>query len=462
MAQKPRAEDSMRWKLIVLIAAVFAAGTISGRLLWSEHSGGSATTTVTEMAGAGLAPCLPHGITGSQCARCNPDLIAHFKAIGDWCAGHNVPESQCELCNFGAVHGAQSVCEPHGIAASQCARCNPEMIAHFKAIGDWCAGHNVPESQCELCNFGAVHTTGAGLAQKQPEHDPAQRATATPYPGIAVSYTTAEPVCPTDGAVIQFASVETSERAGIVVQRVMTAPLSRPFEAPAEVVFDQAATTYMSSTLPVTIRQWLVEPGDFVPKGTPLAQVESPDMAALQGEFLEAWSDWRVHQRERDRAEAMMGRGLIDSASYERTIADAISSEGRYIRRQSELRLAGMAEVDLDVLRDHRLVSSTFLLRAPVAGTLLDRPSNLGSMIEPGVRLVTIGDADALWIEASVRERDLDRVHLGQHVVFHPDAGNSEPIAGEVIWVSQFLDPPHPDRHRAHETASRVEANSRA
>jgi hypothetical protein len=45
----------------------------------------------------------------------------------DWCAEHQVPESQCT-------------------------RCNPALIAAFKATGDWCEEHAMPESQCKLCN----------------------------------------------------------------------------------------------------------------------------------------------------------------------------------------------------------------------------------------------------------------------------------------------------------------------
>ena len=45
----------------------------------------------------------------------------------DWCAEHQVPESQCT-------------------------RCDAELIAAFKATGDWCPEHGLPESQCLECN----------------------------------------------------------------------------------------------------------------------------------------------------------------------------------------------------------------------------------------------------------------------------------------------------------------------
>ncbi len=45
----------------------------------------------------------------------------------DWCAGHDVPESQCT-------------------------RCNPDLIPAFQAVGDWCDEHGLPMSQCTICN----------------------------------------------------------------------------------------------------------------------------------------------------------------------------------------------------------------------------------------------------------------------------------------------------------------------
>lgn len=43
--------------------------------------------------------CGEHLVPESQCTRCNPSLIAAFKATGDWCEEHGLPESQCLACN---------------------------------------------------------------------------------------------------------------------------------------------------------------------------------------------------------------------------------------------------------------------------------------------------------------------------------------------------------------------------
>jgi cobalt-zinc-cadmium efflux system membrane fusion protein len=331
-------------------------------------------------------------------------------------------------------------CEPHQIPVDLCTRCDPELIPGFKARGDWCVEHNIPESQCDICNPELAAHAGHDHAPGE-EHAVTDTPLPTSFPGLSVVFNTNQPLCPTDGSVIQLASVETAQRAGIETQPVMTAIMAPSFEAPAEVVFDQTSTTMITLTLPVTIARWLIEPGQSVNKGQPLAEVESPEMAILQGEYLDAYNDWHVHERERRRAEQLLARGLADSAMYERADADAVAAEARQIQAASRLRLAGFGAEDLESLRHRRAVNSHFTLRAPTDGVLLERISPLGILQETGVTLAIVGDPEALWIEANVRDHDLPRVHQGQTVEFITDAGDPAPVVGEIIWISQFLDP---------------------
>jgi hypothetical protein len=64
-----------------------------------------AASSAAQHAAAGVAPgshedwCGEHAVPESQCTRCNPSLVAAFKATGDWCAEHGLPESQCLQCH---------------------------------------------------------------------------------------------------------------------------------------------------------------------------------------------------------------------------------------------------------------------------------------------------------------------------------------------------------------------------
>lgn len=392
----------MSWKSLLIGVALLGTGALAGTFATSlkPNTDNPGHTSADLM-------CAEHGVPEAVCTRCNAALIDEFKERGDWCAGHGLPESQCALCNPALAD--QGVVPP-GMTA------------------DPHAGHDHAP--------GESHGTSPTAAQ-----EPAELTGHNHYPGLSVIYRTNQPLCPTDQASIQFASVETAERAGIEIQPVVVAPSAIDFEAPAEVVFDQNATTTLTSTIPVSIARWVREPGVAVKSGDVIAMAESPDLALLEGEHLEAWADWLMHDREQKRATELLSRGLLDSASYDRASADAVAAEARFVQSESRLRLAGLAEADVQELRERKTIASRFAVRATMDGVLLERIAPLGMVLDPGAALARIGDPAGLWIEAQVRETDLPRVALGQHVEFSADGNAMRRATGTVIWISQFLDP---------------------
>ena len=98
---------------IALILVVIAAGSACKKESASTEDDRKETSAATrgpasgseKHAAAGVIPgshedwCEEHQVPESQCTRCNPKLIAAFKATGDWCNEHGVPESHCRQCN---------------------------------------------------------------------------------------------------------------------------------------------------------------------------------------------------------------------------------------------------------------------------------------------------------------------------------------------------------------------------
>lgn len=97
--------------------------------------------------------CDDHGFNKENCYQCNPNLLSDFKSTHDWCVEHNLPESQCELCDpFAKFKAKGDWCKEHGAPESQCVKCNPDLATDLPKFVDWCEEHSVPESQCNLCN----------------------------------------------------------------------------------------------------------------------------------------------------------------------------------------------------------------------------------------------------------------------------------------------------------------------
>ena len=90
---------------IVSISATLLTPGCSKQSAEQDSPPGTAQAAASAHAPANVKPgshedwCTEHGVPESQCTRCNPELVAAFKATGDWCEEHGLPESQCLKCN---------------------------------------------------------------------------------------------------------------------------------------------------------------------------------------------------------------------------------------------------------------------------------------------------------------------------------------------------------------------------
>ena len=322
----------------------------------------------------------------------------------DWCAEHLVPESECTLCK-------------------------PSLIESFKAKGDWCSEHGLPESHCRTCHPDLVFATAPAPLQPQ---DFSLK--------LSVFFPPNRTGCATDGAIIQFASAETAERAGLTVEPALAAHVSDAIEAPAELVFDETRTMALTSTIPLAVIRWLVNPGQAVTPDQALAEVESPEMAQMRAEYSEVRAEWIALDAERARQEKLHQANLISAGDYQLAVAAAGAAEARVSRERGLLLAAGLPSDAIDALAEHAAISDRFMLRAPTGGTLIERREPLGELLTAGTSLATISDPQALWIEARVREQELRQVRIGSKMEFAADGDALERIGGEVIWVAQYLD----------------------
>jgi hypothetical protein len=107
-----RVEEGLRRRIVMKLQMISLVMCAALGVLSSSCSKGATSTEQptagghpTAAAAASIKPgshedwCDEHGVAESMCTRCNPSLIAAFKATGDWCAEHGLPESQCLKCH---------------------------------------------------------------------------------------------------------------------------------------------------------------------------------------------------------------------------------------------------------------------------------------------------------------------------------------------------------------------------
>jgi len=349
---------------------------------------------------------------------------------------HGADDGHGHIAQSAALPGGEALdwCAEHSVPESVCTGCHPELIAVFQKANDWCAGHDLPESHCRLCSPTLTFPQEEVLRQRQTE---ATRSDIT----VSLYFRPNAEVCATDGALIQFASATTGERAGIAARTVYASPGESMIDAPAEVVFDETKTYVVATTVSALVSRWLVAPGDVVRKGEILAILQSPEIAVLKSSLVTARARYDVDARELERGTEMHRRGLINDAELDRTRAQAEQSRAELVSASGLLLAAGLSEEELDHLSRSEGISNLFALRANDDGLVAERTARLGELLEPGHPFALLADPGAMWVEARLTEEQLRSVAPGETLTFETDGRGGHRVGGVIIWVSRVLDP---------------------
>jgi multidrug efflux pump subunit AcrA (membrane-fusion protein) len=78
---------------------------------------------------------------------------------------------------------------------------------------------------------------------------------------------------------------------------------------------------------------------------------------------------------------------------------------------------------------------TSYELRAPIAGTVIDRQMSLGEYASDQKPAFIIADLSTVWVDLSVYRRDLKRVHVGDAVMIDAEDGDDN-IEAKISYVS--------------------------
>ncbi len=163
-----------------------------------------------------------------------------------------------------------------------------------------------------------------------------------------------------------------------------------------------------------------VASGEVVAPGQPLASIFSADFAIAREEYLEALKD--VQKSPND-------------------------EEAKHLFELSKRKLdaLGVSTVDASKWTENsgkinELGGDNMIVRAPRGGALLSKTSAIGSLVNVGDPLFTIGDLSKVWFAGDIYPEDLNKVHKNQEVVI---AANNDSVMlhGKVSFISPVIDP---------------------
>jgi membrane fusion protein, heavy metal efflux system len=202
--------------------------------------------------------------------------------------------------------------------------------------------------------------------------------------------------------------------------------------APASVESDPARLAKISPPLSGRVEKLLVHLGDRVAKGQPLLILNAPDLAQAQADFVKAQSGLAQSQKTYARQKDLNEHGIgaqreLEQAETDRTVAQ--SELGRARKRLEQLGVS----VDAP--------AGPLVVRSPITGRVVDLAVTGGEFKnDPNAVLMTVADLSTVWLTASVQEKDVRRVKVGDEATAVFSAYPDEHFVGKVFSVADLLD----------------------
>ena len=228
--------------------------------------------------------------------------------------------------------------------------------------------------------------------------------------------------------------------AKLVIEPAAVRPLTLHLVTAGRVAFDEGRVAHVFSPVSGRVTEVAGKLGQRVAAGDTLAVIESPDLATAWSDLLKARADRVAAAHDDARQQNLFEHGAGSQRDAEAARDNAAKAEAELERAELRLKLLHASPTDQPTQR--------FLLRAPVAGEVVNRTATPGLEVQGMLaqanvvqELFTVGELDPIWVWGDVYERDLARVHPGQKVTITSVADPQHPIEGSIDYVAQALDP---------------------
>jgi len=254
----------------------------------------------------------------------------------------------------------------------------------------------------------------------------------------------AGPAAPTGSAtadVVVTLTPDAVQRAGIVVASAQRGSGQSALRMPAVIQANAYKEVSVTPLVSGRVTRVLVELGQNVRRGQPLAEIFSPELAEAETRYVSMRAELDAHERELQRTEKLVEIGAASRQELERLHAEHAAKLTAVESARSRLELLGVSASVIANLGPGRDLGATTTVPAPIGGVVTERAANAGLNVDSNVKLFTVVDLSTVWVVADVYEKDFSRVQIGNVATVttkaYPDASSH----GRVAYIDPQVNP---------------------
>ncbi|ESS67835.1 nickel-cobalt-cadmium resistance protein NccB [Methyloglobulus morosus KoM1] len=195
-------------------------------------------------------------------------------------------------------------------------------------------------------------------------------------------------------------------------------PVSRVplFTAPAKVIVPPSHEFIVSTTQAGLIVKMNASVGDKVAKGEVLGLINSPDLLALQSNYLKAVGALKLASATYNRDKTLRKEGVISGRGEQESFSRYNASTIEVNQARQLLQIAGMPAIEIKQLDSTGQLASQVSIRSPISGRVIERMAVSGTHVDPLSPLYRIANLDELWLEINIPQDHIDDVKIGDKV----------------------------------------------
>jgi len=228
-------------------------------------------------------------------------------------------------------------------------------------------------------------------------------------------------------------------RAQLRVEPVTSRVVPEVVTAPGEVTLDLKRVAKVAPRIEGKVEHLNVFLGDRVRVGQPLVAIGSPRLDELVQDYLVSKTQAETAETNFRRTEKLAAEGIVADRRLVEERGRHLEAKARYQHVREKLLNMGLIAEELRELE--RVVheeSHRYLLRSPLAGTVVKQNVVLGQGVSPGSELFEIVDTSRVWVFANLPIEYARRFTVGDRAVIVLKGG--EPITAPLNYIAPVAD----------------------
>ncbi|WP_394778800.1 efflux RND transporter periplasmic adaptor subunit [Undibacterium sp.] len=223
-------------------------------------------------------------------------------------------------------------------------------------------------------------------------------------------------------------------RKSISVAAVTEQSIERSISVPGTIEADAARMIKVVPPVSGRIVQLNKRLGDTVKAGEVLFSLESADLASAYSDAGKSQAALSLTKHNLQRQTDLVEAGIAARKDLEQAESDYTQAVNEADRAKSRLSQLGTSLGNGS--------GRSYQLRSPISGKVIELTGSQGGFWnDTNAPLMTVADLSTVWLAASIQEKDLPLVFIGQAAKITLNAFDGESFDGKVRYIGDVLDP---------------------